>query len=221
MKDTRQSLLESACSVFAERGFQDANVADICKRAKANIASINYHFGGKRKLYEEVLQYTAEVAEREYPLIPEGSESTSPEDRLTGFIRAQFLRSHCDGLAGCFDRILTHEFTKPTFAHDTLFRKVMHGRRDRMIGLLRELLPPGTDEPHLRICIHNIRSLCAFQKFARARRERHAKKCGPHLPPPEVLARFAATFALAGIRAIAETPLEDSEDDSDTNEVTK
>jgi TetR/AcrR family transcriptional regulator, regulator of cefoperazone and chloramphenicol sensitivity len=203
VKDTRQSLLESACEVFAEKGFQDANVAEICKKADANIASINYHFGGKKKLYLEVLNRCAEVAEGEYPLRWAEREVPEPEERLARFIRGQFLRSYCDGPAGCLDRILVHEVTNPSFAHITLFRDILRERREYLRGLLRELLPPGISEPHLRVCLHNVISLFAFQKFTRARREHREKAEGPSLPAPEEMSRFATVFALGGVRALA------------------
>ncbi|MBW2127416.1 MAG: helix-turn-helix transcriptional regulator [Deltaproteobacteria bacterium] len=37
----------SACEVFAEKGYRAATIADICGRAKANVAAVNYYFGDK------------------------------------------------------------------------------------------------------------------------------------------------------------------------------
>jgi AcrR family transcriptional regulator len=47
---TREALLEAAAQVFAELGFRAATVREICQRARANIASVNYHFGDKENL---------------------------------------------------------------------------------------------------------------------------------------------------------------------------
>lgn len=58
---TKQKLLEVAGEVFAEKGFRDATVRDICEKAGANVASVNYHFGDKEKLYAEVFKYVHEV----------------------------------------------------------------------------------------------------------------------------------------------------------------
>ena len=40
--------------LFAEQGFRAASVRDITREASCNIASVNYHFGGKSNLYREV-----------------------------------------------------------------------------------------------------------------------------------------------------------------------
>src|SRR5438309_10636986 len=56
-RDTRQRLLEAAGEVFAERGFRDATIQEICRRAAANIAAVHYHFADKKRLYRAVIQY--------------------------------------------------------------------------------------------------------------------------------------------------------------------
>ncbi len=53
-KRVRDRLLDSAEELFCERGFEGASVRDIAASAKCNIASVNYYFGGKEKLYREV-----------------------------------------------------------------------------------------------------------------------------------------------------------------------
>lgn len=52
---TRAHLLNTAGQVFAELGYVAASSKEICQRAGANIAAVNYHFGGKDGLYEAVL----------------------------------------------------------------------------------------------------------------------------------------------------------------------
>ena len=203
MKDTRQRLLESGSEVFAEKGFHDANVAEICERAQANIASVNYYFGGKRKLYEEVLVYASELAERECPLLADESQAPTAEDRLAWFIRGQFLRSHSGGLVSCFDRLVVHEMTSPTPSHKMFCKRLMRPRRDYLLGAIRDLLPAEASEGHVRVCAHNVVSLFAFNHFRRLDRD-HPKR--RKLPPPEVVAHHATVFALGGIRAIAELP---------------
>lgn len=53
---TRELLLEAAGHVFAEKGFDRATGKEICERAGANAAAINYYFGGIEGLYAAVLR---------------------------------------------------------------------------------------------------------------------------------------------------------------------
>ena len=41
-KETRHRLLNAACEVFAEKGYRNARVAEICRRAGANVARHQY-----------------------------------------------------------------------------------------------------------------------------------------------------------------------------------
>jgi AcrR family transcriptional regulator len=62
---TRAALLEAGTQVFAERGFKGATADVIARRARANKAMINYHFGSKKGLYQAILTATfTEMASR-------------------------------------------------------------------------------------------------------------------------------------------------------------
>jgi AcrR family transcriptional regulator len=53
---TRDRLLEAAGVVFSEKGFEHSTAREICDLARVNSAAVNYHFGGKKQLYVEVLR---------------------------------------------------------------------------------------------------------------------------------------------------------------------
>jgi len=53
-KGVQDRLLDSAEELFCERGFEGTSVRDIAASAGCNVAAVNYYFGGKDKLYEEV-----------------------------------------------------------------------------------------------------------------------------------------------------------------------
>ncbi len=53
-KSVKDRLLDSAEELFCENGFEGASIRDIAALAGCNIASVNYYFGGKQQLYEEV-----------------------------------------------------------------------------------------------------------------------------------------------------------------------
>lgn len=52
---TRQRLLEAAEELFSDQGFDRVSVRDITDRAKANVAAVNYHFGSREGLVEQVM----------------------------------------------------------------------------------------------------------------------------------------------------------------------
>jgi len=64
---TRQRLLDAAAELFAVNGFAATSVREICARAEANVAAINYHFGGKDQLLAEVLRIPLRSMEESIP----------------------------------------------------------------------------------------------------------------------------------------------------------
>src|SRR5437667_3695904 len=55
---TRDALLTAGTALFAERGYDGVPVWAIARKAGVNKAMINYHFGGKRKLYQAIVSAT-------------------------------------------------------------------------------------------------------------------------------------------------------------------
>jgi len=53
-KSVEDRLLDAAEELFCEHGFEGTGVREIAAAAGCNIASVNYYFGGKEKLYTEV-----------------------------------------------------------------------------------------------------------------------------------------------------------------------
>lgn len=54
--DTKENILNAAKKVFAEHGFRDATIRQICSAANVNVAMVNYHFKNKEALYAEVVR---------------------------------------------------------------------------------------------------------------------------------------------------------------------
>ncbi len=53
-RGVRERLLDAAENLFSERGFDGTSIRDLAAAAGCNIASVNYYFGGKEKLYAEL-----------------------------------------------------------------------------------------------------------------------------------------------------------------------
>ncbi len=56
-KNTKQSIIDVANELFAEKGFSATSVREIATKAQVNLAAINYHFKNKENLYWKVFDY--------------------------------------------------------------------------------------------------------------------------------------------------------------------
>ncbi len=54
--ETRERILLAAEHLFAEQGYDSTSIRDITAEAECNVAAVNYHFGGKDKLYVETFR---------------------------------------------------------------------------------------------------------------------------------------------------------------------
>lgn len=50
-RSTPERILEAAIDVFAEQGYEGSSVREIARRAGANAALVNYHWGSKERLW--------------------------------------------------------------------------------------------------------------------------------------------------------------------------
>ncbi|WP_416308616.1 TetR/AcrR family transcriptional regulator [Neptunicella sp. SCSIO 80796] len=58
---TKNEILDAAEVLFAEHGFSDTSLRAITTKASVNLASVNYHFGSKKMLIQEVLRRYLDV----------------------------------------------------------------------------------------------------------------------------------------------------------------
>ncbi len=202
---TRQRLLEAAGEVFAEKGFRDATIREICKRAGANIAAINYHFGGKERLYSDVLRFVDDAVHDRHPAAAPEVSRLTPEQRLEFFI-THFMRKVFDSDRPAWhQRLMAREMVEPTFALDELIDRNIKPRSLILQAIIRELLGPGATDTQVQRCAASVVGQCLFYWHCRPM----IARLMPHLGySPENLASIAAhitNFALAGIAA-ARTP---------------
>ena len=193
---TRERLLEAASRVFAKKGYRDATIAEISRRARANIAAVNYHFGGKRKLYVAVWHHLFGESIKVHP--PDGGipESASPEERLHGRIGALIRRviSPDNEFA-----IMEQEFGDPTGLLESSLRQAIGPLREKMIALVRELLGSKASRRQTEACVFSIMSQCmAVRRHMRLRTSVHRRSWST---PAGIdrLADHITQFSLGGI----------------------
>jgi AcrR family transcriptional regulator len=57
MKDKRVHIIETAMDLFAGKGYEGTSIRDIAEKASVNLAMVNYYFGSKEKLFENIVEY--------------------------------------------------------------------------------------------------------------------------------------------------------------------
>jgi AcrR family transcriptional regulator len=164
---TRFRLLKAAGEIISRKGFRAATVREICARAGANVASVKYYFGGKKRLYEELLRYSFEESLRNYPPDPGLPADASPTDRLRAFIRSYLMRLHDEGRSSWFGKLMTREMFEPTEALDQIVEQAIRPLALMLRELVRQLAGAELNAGEVLLCGVSIAAQC--QHFYRAR----------------------------------------------------
>jgi AcrR family transcriptional regulator len=159
---TRRQLLEAAGAVFAETGFRAATVREICRRAKANIAAVNYHFGDKETLYAEVLRYSQQKALEKHPLLLDVSPDAAPETKLRAFIQSLLLRIFDTGPIAWHGKLMSREMIEPTAALDSLVAERIQPMAGQLQKIVAEILNCPPADERVRLCSMSVVSQCVF-----------------------------------------------------------
>jgi len=163
---TRDKLIDAAGHVFAERGYRATTIREICRRAGANVAAVNYTFGDKMGLYTEVLRHSVRAAKTD-AMSAALDASLSPEDTIRGVIRAR-LRSMCQETRPDWHiRLVMHEFSQPTVAMERVVDEGMRPIYDRMKKAVGHMIGLPPDHETTRLSVNSIVGQILFYTFSR------------------------------------------------------
>jgi len=204
--DTRRRLLEAAGEVFAERGFRSATVREICSRAGANIAGVNYHFHDKSSLYSEALRHAHHCAIERHPPTLDTTPGDPPERRLEAFVTSFLRRVLDEGRPAWHGRLMCREMNEPspTPALDDLVRDQIQGHFTALVGILREIAPMTGDE-RLRLSAMSTVAQCLHFRFARPVIDRMFPGRYGHAEIA-LLANHITSFTTAALRGMPPAP---------------
>ncbi len=198
-KETRLRVLNAACEIFAQKGYRDARVADICGRAGANVASVNYYFGGKASLYQEAWRQALEDFQQRVIL---DVEAVLPKEALRQYIQALIRLFSAKGESADFSRLYLMELLNPTGLIEDAWREMMETRRQRLQQIIRRIMGPGAKELAVRFCEQSIINQCRV--LLTIKRSDLEYMLEERLTPDLIrrLADHIADFSLAGIEAV-------------------
>ena len=213
-KTTRQKLLAVATEVFVKKGFHAAGIREICTAAGANLAAVNYHFGGKMELYKAVLSHAFENAKPPRPMPTLADDPSHPQEQLRAWIvwnaeRMLGARGHT------VYELIVRELQDPTPAFDDLLERSMQPIYAAGEDLVAAVLGVSRDHPFVQLCCTSVFGQCLIYRYSRPlieRFQRHASQQQLDMiqsfldhDPALIsgLAEHIANFSLAGITAQA------------------
>jgi AcrR family transcriptional regulator len=115
---TKQRILDVAERLFVERGFSSTSLRMITTDAEVNLAAVNYHFGSKEGMIEEVLKRRLAPLNRERVVALDALEALgvapTVQEILKAYISAAVKLSRDPAAGGfLFLRLLGRAFTEP------------------------------------------------------------------------------------------------------------
>ena len=191
-RSTKERILGAAEALFATHGFAGASLRQVTAAARVNLAAVNYHFGSKDKLIEEVFRRLAALAK------VAGQESTQLEDVLDAYIRPALDLSRNDGGAAAFVRVLARAYAE----HNETLRRFLsenYGHVLRQFATEFARLLPGLarEEIYWRLDIVTGALTYAMADFGIIQRKSDVAERDHRETAAEHLIRFAA----AGLRS--------------------
>jgi AcrR family transcriptional regulator len=134
--ERRARILESALTVFAQRGYADASMAAIAAAAGITPAVIYDHFASKAELYMTLLQHQAEALMTNV-VAAVASTPDPPEARFRAGVEAYFTFVEDQGFAWWL--LFRDPPAEPQIS--TAYRQIQHGATAALATLLRESAP--------------------------------------------------------------------------------
>ena len=196
---TKERILGAAEVLFAQRGFEGASLRQLTAAAGVNLAAVNYHFGSKEKLVEQVFRRRLDAlnAQRLAALAKvKESGNDRLEDTLDAFIRPALELSHEDNNGSLFMRVLARAFAE----HDDSLRQFLsenygHVMRQFTAEFARLLPHLSKEELYWRIDLVTGALTHAMSGFGIIRRRQDVSE-GVHR---EQTIQHLIRFAVAGL----------------------
>jgi AcrR family transcriptional regulator len=204
---TRERLLDAAERLFADRGFEATSVRDITAAAGCNVAAVNYHFGGKDKLYLEVFRrLLGELREQRMQRIRSDMETAGSGLTLELFLESftrSFLEPLSEGsrsrhLMKLWDREMHNRHLPAGVFLDELIRPMMRVNDEALA-----VVAPSLDAVSARL---SLMSVVGQLIHALKVKQMIEEGEGAGLVPADIetIVRHVVRFSAAGVRACAE-----------------
>jgi AcrR family transcriptional regulator len=212
-EETHERILQAAENLFSSKGFEATSVRDITTEASCNVASVNYHFGGKDSLYLEAFRnLLSEVRDRRIAAMRRDMAEVpdmSLEDFVGSFASA-FMEPLVDQSRGRFFLgFIAHEMNDPHLPPRVFVEEFIRPLAEVSIEGFARFGPPM--EPMVqRLCLMSIVGQLLHALKARTL---FAEDQEPVMVPADLQehVRHIIRFSAGGMRACAATQLKPAE----------
>ena len=196
---TKEKILHTAGAIFAEKGYRGATVSRICRQAGVNIAAVNYHFGSKARLYEQVWEYASRRTDEIHGI---DDPRLSPEHRLRNEIRKMITMIFDKGPGGWLPRLIRRISEVGEERAEELRTRFLLPRRRKMEEMVGEYLGEDPGSFRVRCLTGHIFSMCIFLNIKLRIRRDLFKKEEPTPDEIESLIGSIQEFALGGLERL-------------------
>jgi AcrR family transcriptional regulator len=202
-RSTRERLLETAGEIFAEKGFDRATGKEICVRAGANVAAINYYFGSIEGLYAAVL----EEAQRRFitfdAIAAAVADKSGAKAKLHALIDLAATRLTSPASSSWVFRVIAREMAAPSPIFLPLRQREIPPRAALMKMLVSEIVGLPPEHPAVARAALNIIAPFAMLSLAdRSMLERAFPSLSLNEASAQALADHLYTYAMAGLAAV-------------------
>jgi AcrR family transcriptional regulator len=196
--DTRKRLIQAGGELFSEAGYDHVTVREICRRAGANVAAVNYHFGDKLGLYTAVilsqLQFAGEAAR--------ANTTGVPEVQLRSFVHRYLTGLMGTDRPAWVTRLTALEMARPSPALDRVVEQIVRPTEARLRELVSAITQLPADDDRVRMAAHSVVGQCLHYRHA----EQVLKRLWPDLWDRKdrlaILTEHIVSFSLAGMERI-------------------
>ena len=203
-ESTKNRLLLAAGEIFALHGFHRTTIQMICEKAGANIAAVNYYFGGKENLYLETLKFGRRLTRHKMPEDVDHLASGDPLVALRSFVRSSLESLLDERRPEWYFRMLSLEQFEPSPALDRYIHDIIEPWRNRLTSVIQLLGDRNLSPAELNLVVSSIAGQCQYYLRCRAVVLR-MRDAGCYDPADiDEIADHITAFSLGGIRAIME-----------------
>ncbi len=210
-RPVQERLLDAAEKLFCERGFEGASIRDIAAAAGCNIASVNYYFGGKEKLYIKVWhRHLVQMRDARIGgirgVMSRNGGNPSLEELLTSFANAFIEPMADESRSRRLMKLMAREMIDQRLPGNMFVEEIVTPTMTAMQQALMKVCP-GLDESKVPLVVSSIAGQLVHVIHIKAMFEQLDSAEMPKFDLTEAVDHIVK-FSAAGIRAYAEEKTE-------------